>query len=597
MFSTAALVFIPWLTWLAFQCFFISPFPTEASVVLGSWMQAAGLFFIVVHMGRSRKWLMGLFIVAGICAAMFAYVGVAQYSFNPKWVPGGNHPLDWTLGRAMGPYLQPSALAATALLFFPSCYSMASMRSFSIATRIGCVALAMLFACAVMLTADLFACAVLAVVIVFMPLMFAGRWKKRLGLVLAGSAGIALIVLLLGGLNKASREHYRQLTAAADPVSASFAHRQALDAFLERPFFGGGYGSAGVDMWGIVAFADNPDVSDVRSEYLGSLACNGAMSLALWIPMLWLLYKGVRKWTSLPFHKASQEEAFRNLNPNLKPEERAAQLRSHRHSSRNSPTPTTKVLLAGVCVGLASAMAMMVTSSPFQNAAFVFFFMIVSGSIVALTMAGFREISLRFTGVAGLSLSVLWCGLALSISFDSSLARQHVHAAERTASQAEVQGGMSIQKLLRLHYDTIHECDQALMLDPRNVWARMLKARTEFQLATILPSEAERQLAQARSEIAVLISRNARDWRPRAFLADALLHTGAKADEVEAAFADLERIAGDSPMAWTVYARYLMRDRTRSAEAGRAADKALELLPGYAPALEVRSMLSIGSGL
>ena len=596
VFTTTSLIFLPWLTWLAFQSFYASRFPSETSVVLGTWMQATGLFLIIVHMGRSRRWLMGLFIVTALAAVLFCYAGISQYSFNHNWVPGGGRPLDWTLGRATGAFLQPSTLAATALLLLPTCYSIAAMRAFSLPTRIGCGALAMLFSCAVLLTADLPACALLAAVALLMPLLFAERWKKRMGLAFAGLGALVLVAVLLGALNGATRAHYRQLLDVADPVPLAFAHRQAVDAFLAHPLVGGGYGVSGINMWGVVPYADNPDFSDIRSEYLGAMASYGLMALALFVPILWLLFLGIRKWVSIPFHKESQEEAFRNLNPNLTPEERARRLQHHHHSSRKHPTPTTKVLLAGACAGVFSALVMCFHASLFQNAAFVFFFMIAAATLVCLTMAGYREVTIHYTGIAGLSLAALWCGIALSVSLTPALSRQHIYSAELAAAQTQSQG-VSIQKLIRLHYDTIDECNLALNLDPRNYWARMLRTRTEFRLAALLPSEAEKHMQEGRSEMNGLIGRDSMDWRPRAFLAEALLQTGAKSADVESAYGDLERHAGDSPMAWTIYARYLLRDKARAPEAGQAASRALELLPDFAPASEVRSMLSIGSGL
>jgi len=70
---------------------------------------------------------------------------------------------------------------------------------------------------------------------------------------------------------------------------------------------------------------------------------------------------------------------------------------------------------------------------------------------------------------------------------------------------------------------------------------------------------------------------------------------GASPDKVEAAYRSAVGLEPGSPMAWCMYADYLSSLEGRSADALKAVDRACVLVPDYAPALVIRTRLSIGS--
>jgi hypothetical protein len=601
----AGFVLLPWMTYLALAAFMREGGQIPAFINLGMWMQATILMTIIATVGRSRSFIYNFLVTLFFFALICAFTGICQYGLHPGWAPGGLAQLSWAQGVACGPFFKPSALATLMLVVLPISYSIASACAFGIEAKIICWVLTFIFASCLILTACIPAIAIMAIMFVIIPLMVSRNIKKN---ILDWSIAILMLgaaIVLLGATDHESRTRIAGIFAKSDPAPADFMNKTAGSAFANHFIAGVGTSDLSLQMQGVLPLSDNPDTANYNGQYIQSLAACGLAALLLFAPIFWALYLGWKKWTALPYIKISQEDAFRSQPQNTGGKEDAGKEaltehhhhhHSHHHSSRDEsrPMPTTKVLIGGFTTGLTGFCVMMLFSSPLQNEALVFTLATMIAVIAVLAQSGHNSASHAFSGLTGLGTACIWAGLTISVSLTAALSQSYLNdAINKMEAMNEHEG--SIQHILRTHYDALNDINSALALEAANRDAIALSAKLELELSGYLPSDAEQLRQHAISSLQTIIASDSHNWYYASLMADALGNSGAANADI--AYDNLAIIGNRSPYALCLCAEYFSHRDGMENKALSLVDSALEKIPDFKKALEVKSTISLKKNL
>lgn len=593
-FHPISLIFVPWLLWLLLDRFCFSPEPLLAGVRLCAWTQGAVLFAMLIHLGgHSRRLLLRILVAAVAGSAVAVVFAASQASMRQGWIPGGFAQPEWVKGKASGPFLLPADLASMLLLLLPLCASVAAMRSFAGGVRIVAFVISIMFAATLVMTLDTHSLWIAGALLLLLPLLVAGYNRRRLLTLAAEALCLLLLAGLLGLSRDVVRDRYAERASVVDPVAWTHAQGQAWQVFKANPLKGGGYGASALPATGELSFNANPVQTDARGQYLQELSAHGMAAILLFAPFACCLIIGWRKWSQLSFYKFSRNEAFRNRPHNINNDGPGNRPGANDPRLYNHSAPTTKVLLGGVMAGLTTFGAAMIFASPFENAALVCLFMLMAAAGVVLVQPDFKDIGGRYAGIAGLSAALLLVALLEPAAILWSRAQLYVYDAQTTLA-AEQDPNAPVRSLLRTRYSALNAIELSLELVPDNPVAIAMSARICNELSLLLPQDSELLRTKAKARIAKAIEMQPRNWYYQAIRAEGLRTAGSAAAEVEAGYRKATDLEPGSAMAWTMYADYLSTLENRRDDATKALDRALALIPGFTPALRVKSRLDIG---
>ena len=575
---------LPFIVYLWVQFRFLSPLPWEAAKLLTIVVQAYAFFIILFNTLcgiRSMRWITSL-VQAVVWIGLI--VALVQFHLFPEWFPGVEGRLrDPALSHGMAGFLQDSqGMAALLLATLPLSLILTVKYLKSGPNAILQAGMSVAAAVGILLSSHRPGLLILLFTLILVPLLANPFRRVR---VKVFKIAIPAILLALAGMWFGTGELRDRFMLYLDgPVAPLAPHSQAVavDAFMEAPLFGHGFGTFD-QIWehnlpaGVTASVEFP-----YSFYLGLLAESGLAGLLLFLlPVAVCGMAGVLAWRRIPYLKMDPDTAQRL---ERLPRDHPARLRVEREKGR---LPTQKAYLGGILLGLLALSLYMAWDYSYMLP--IVLLIAVSLAAILLGLArgfAFRPASPAVALTTGL-LPLLLVGWSLPFGMDRIASGKFALVAQEQldALQAEPDLIFLDPGSLSLVVGTFQN---ALKLDPLNgeAWSglaatQLAQLHANLLAAPVVAREAEPAAVQA-------VELDSGNWVSHYSLARVLLLLGKDPD---GALHHLERaleLAPRRPEPAGLLGSLLLLDEPASQRGRQLLQQALDINPDYAPVVNAR---------
>lgn len=263
------------------------------------WFQTWIVFFLVLHLGRSRAQtavLAGTVVLLGLAGvALAAY----QRFVDPAWMMLGRTQAAQFVGRSAGMFGIPNSLAGLLEVLLPACLVWLGARSARPTAKVALAWLAALFLFGLVLTGSRGGWIATILTLALWPVLAGSGWRRRL---LGGAgvvAGLAAGLVLLYLASDQARVRIEPFLEGKFEQSRPVLWRVGLELWREAPWLGTGAASYNIlfERHRPEHFRHEPDWT--HNDYLNTLSDYGAVGFMLWSgAAAALMLLGWRVWRS-----------------------------------------------------------------------------------------------------------------------------------------------------------------------------------------------------------------------------------------------------------------------------------------------------------
>lgn len=522
--NPALVLFLPFLLFVAFSFYFISPVPWRAAYELTYFFSVFIFLWVAVHNVRTRAHLWVLIFSAMLPIGKAAFIGFYQFFQEPTLManPSVGYALELNqqyLGQATGIFADPNSFATFLLILLPCVMVAAFVPRLPKVLRVLCFYVGLILVVGVTFTETYWASAAVVLLMAMVPWFCFKKKSRRVMFVLLSVGSAMAVFLFMFFLNPLFKNGLvRALSAEGEGVRL-LLWGESLANLLRSPIWGHGGGSYS---FGFV-HSDSLSMTQVpltpHNDYVLLLDQYGLLGSALFIiPIGIVIFKSYSRWRKEEF-----EVRLKGRDGTIMP-------------------PQKFFLSIALCAALALLLA-----ACFSFVVYIPALLLYGGLIFAILIKSSysRTIPLpdfRFSGrlywcIAVLAGAVFWMNSSLS------LASQALELRANQRLEQLVEGQVAVSGNVRLIKQVIHRYEDAVIVNPGNADAWIGLSAAICQLYYNNPAEFE--LTGSR---AVAAASRAYDLCPEYWLSSSQLGVAlALSGDAEAARAALERSVEMAP--------------------------------------------------
>ncbi|MFO8026437.1 MAG: O-antigen ligase family protein [Opitutales bacterium] len=564
-------LFIPFLLWAFASVLFWTPTPWRGSYELSYFFTAFLFGWVTVNNVRTRAHLWALVILSLAPVGMGIFIGYYQFFQDPSkvvdvWL---GYPVELSagyFGQATGLFADPGSFAAFLLILLP-CFIIAGfVPRLPFILKVLCLYVALMLVVGIALTQVYWAAASVVVTMAVVPWFCFEKKKRRyLFSVLGVSAALAVFLLMYLFSPPFERGLANALSPEGEGVRLVF-WKQALDGIAQSPMLGNGAGSFSlmIEKSAEVSLAELPLTP--HNDFLLILSNYGLIGgCLLFIPMGYILYRALRRWSKESF-------TFKSL---------------------HGPMMSTQkfflsLAICGVVALLLSASMHFLLYVPALLLYGVLMFSI-------LVKSSFRQtVSLPVSRFYGM-LYLLVCsvvGFTFWAHTSQVTESQGLEMQARQRLESLVEQGIGVSGNFKIVDRVIEQYEDALITDSNNADAWIGLSMAICQLHYRDPAEFERTGTRAARAAGRAYAICPEYWLASAQLGVAHALSG-QVEEARTAFTRAIELAPNVSNAHYYYAAFLGADSSTREKAVEQVRRALEIDPGNAPARRLEQKLRI----